>query len=80
MKGPGTIEQQIEKLRSKMKSGDIADAAEIVCNFSSDTIALAYKTMRINEKKNKLPKSVAKLLNKLPDEDAELVRNKLTGK
>lgn len=77
MKGPGTNAEQIRKLKAKMVLGDVDRANSIVKDNRPDTISLAYRLMRANVVKNKLPKTIIKLLDNLPEDDAKIVRNKL---
>lgn len=79
MRGPGTNEQQIEALKVKVGGPGIHGAEKIVSDYYPDVIALAYKLTRVSAAKNKLPKSVTKLLDKLPEEEAKAVRETLVG-
>ncbi len=79
MRGPGTNEQQIEALREKIGDAGILSAEKIVGDYQPEVIALAYKLTRVGAAKNKLPKSVTKLLDKLPEEKREAVRETLVG-
>lgn len=76
-KGPGTNKEQIEALEKGMGESPIKEAHSIMGKFHPDVITLAYKLMRVNVAKNKLPKAVTKLLDGLPKEDAEVIRGKL---
>lgn len=77
-RGPGTNEEQVESLSSKLSEEDIAAAHDIVDNNSKGVVTLAYKLMRIETAKNKpLPKAVDKALANLPTEDAADIREKL---
>ncbi len=79
MRGPGTNEDQIKSLTEKMDEDGVNEAKTIVETYNPNTIALAYKLMRVKVAKNKLPKSVIKLIEGLSDEDAEIVRTKLAN-
>ena len=78
MRGPGTNEDQIKSLTEKMEEDGINEAKAIVETYSQNTITLAYKLMRVKTATNKLPKSVSKLIEGLSEEDADIVRKKLT--
>lgn len=75
-KGPGTNVEQIRKLREKVGKDGVSNAEDLVANFDSDVLALAYKITRADAKR-KLPASVSKLIDNLSDEDAAIVRDKL---
>jgi DNA primase len=77
-RGPGTNEEQIQSLRSRMSDEAIAMAENLVASQTDDVVALAYKLNR-KEAKNKLPKSVVDLIAKLPADEAKQVRSKLLG-
>lgn len=77
-KGPGTNEEQIKSLQRNLVANDQQKAMSIVSDYTPDIITLAYKLMRANVAKNKLPKAVTKLLDNLPSkEDAKRIRDKL---
>lgn len=76
-RGPGTNEEQIESLRSKMAVRDTQQAEQIAVDCSPSVLSLAYKLMRASASKDKLPKSVTKLLGNLSEEDGEIVRGLL---
>jgi hypothetical protein len=77
-KGPGTNEDQVKALQTKVGDAGVKKADVIISQYTPEVIALAYKRVRINAAKNKLPKNVTKMLGKLSDTDAAIVRNKLT--
>jgi len=73
-KGPGSKEQQIEVLKTRLGGIGIANSEDIIKAYSSDEIALAYKLSRQN---HELPKVIGNLLNKLPEDEAKVIRQKL---
>ncbi len=77
-RGPGTNEEQIQKLRENLSADDVAIAEQLVVEYGhdADIIALAYKLTRSTAKK-KLPKSVNDLIEKLPEDEAEELRGRL---
>lgn len=77
MRGPGTNVEQIARLKEKAGDSGLVVAEGIVRDLSPNVIALAYKLMRVNTAKNKLPKNVDKMLSNLSEKDAEMVRGKL---
>jgi len=79
-KGPGTNEEQIATLRGKLSNNDVAVAEKMAEQYSVQVLTLACKLRREQENQNRLPKAVAKALDGLSKEDAELVRSKLTGR
>lgn len=74
MKGSGTKEQQIQSLRSKLDDTGVKNVDTIVKNHTPDEIALAFKLSR---RAAALPKSVTKLLDNLPEGEANAMRKKL---
>lgn len=78
-KGPGTNEEQVLRLREKVRDDGIKEADSIVSQFSSEVIALAYKITRISASRDKLPANVNKMLGNLSEEDAEKARKLLVG-
>lgn len=64
-KGPGNNEEQIKALEEKLGDDGIEKASDIVETYSPDEIALAFKKSRPSKTKG-LPKSVEKLLEKVP--------------
>lgn len=79
MRAPGTNEQQIKALGEKVGDAGVKTANEITHMHHPDIIALAYKVTRVSTAKNKLPKSVTKLLSNLTEKEAEAVRRTLVG-
>ncbi len=77
-KGPGTNEDQMKALQVKVGDAGVRKADAIISQYTLEVITLAYKKVRINAAKNKLPKNVTKMLGKLSDTDAAMVRSKLT--
>jgi len=75
-RGPGTKEEQIASLRDKVGEDGVSSAESIVNMHTPEVIALAYKMTRNTTKG--LPKHVERLISNLSDEDAKLVRDKLT--
>lgn len=80
MRGPGTNAEQITKLQEKVGDSGVRDARSIMDGYHPNVVTLAYKLMRAQMTRNRLPKAVTKLIDNLPDADAEIVRSKLTGK
>jgi len=78
-KGPRTNEEQIKALREKMGEKMSAEAEVMADTFDPDVVTLAYKLMRANAAKGKLPKAVTKLLDQLPSENAKAIRSQLAG-
>jgi len=76
-KGPGTNEEQVISLKAKMNSDKVTIAERLAADTDSNVLTLAYKLKRVRMSKDKLPKTVTKLLDGLSEEDAKLVRNKL---
>lgn len=76
-KGPGTNEQQIKSLQTRLSPADQQKAMSIARDFTPDVITLAYKLARQEAKKNKLPKSVSDMIAKLPPEEAKEMRDRL---
>jgi hypothetical protein len=77
-KGPGTNEEQIASLRTKMSTDNVTIAERLAADTDPNVLTLAYKLKRVQMSRDKLPKTVSKLLSGLSKEDAELVRSKLT--
>ena len=77
-KGPGTNEDQVKSLQTKVGDAGVKKADVIISQYPPEVIALAYKKVRINATKHKLPKSITNMLGKLSDADAAIVRSKLT--
>ncbi len=77
MRGPGTSAEQIRVLRGKLGADGVEKAKSIVSSNKPDVITLAYRLMRSNITDNKLPKAVAKLLEKMPDKEAAEIRSQL---
>lgn len=75
--GPGTSAEQIKKLQDKLGMTGMEKATSIVDNHSPDEVTLAYKLMRTNVTRDKLPKSVSRLLENLSEEEASEIRSKL---
>lgn len=75
-RGPGTNEEQIASLRDKVGEDGVSSAEAIVKTHAPEVIALAYKMTRNTPKG--LPKNVERLIGNLSDDDAKLVRDKLT--
>lgn len=76
MKGPGNKAKQIKSLKKKLGEVDIERAEYVANNYNADIIALAFKLTR---NQSRLPKSVEKLLAKLPEHEADIISDKLLG-
>ena len=79
MRGPGTSEDQIKALQEKLGDDGVSRATSIVNNNDQDIVTLSYRLMRANIHKNRLPKSVNKLLENLPAKEASNIRDQLVA-